>query len=174
MSQASNQIDWCLKKAEKEIEECKKQGKRSKHRGLLKIEPDLKEAKEHIEKAKHYLKATECLRKANFSDIGVGTIFYSMYHCFLAIASRFGYESSNQTCTISLMEYLKEQKLIDLDNKFTEMFKYSENEQDKEESIIDLREDYTYTTKLTFNNVKAEDLIKICKDLIDATKEIIS
>ncbi len=37
MSQASKQVEWCLSKAKKEIEECKKLGKRAKHRGLLKI-----------------------------------------------------------------------------------------------------------------------------------------
>ena len=35
MSQASKHVEWCLKKAEKEIEECKKLGKRQKNRGLL-------------------------------------------------------------------------------------------------------------------------------------------
>ena len=50
-SQASKHLDWCLNKAKREIEECKNHGKRIKHRGLLKIKPDLKKAKEHIEKA---------------------------------------------------------------------------------------------------------------------------
>lgn len=35
MSQASKYVQWCLHKAKKEIEECKKLGKRAKHRGLL-------------------------------------------------------------------------------------------------------------------------------------------
>lgn len=37
MSQASKHVGWCLKKANKEIEECKKFGKKLKHRGLLKV-----------------------------------------------------------------------------------------------------------------------------------------
>ena len=45
MSQHTKQIEWCLKKAKKEINECKKQGKRLKHRGLLKINPNIEEAK---------------------------------------------------------------------------------------------------------------------------------
>ncbi len=36
MSQASKYVEWCLSKARKEIEECRKLGKREKHRGLLK------------------------------------------------------------------------------------------------------------------------------------------
>ena len=91
MSQASKQVDWCLNKARKEIEECKRLGKRPKHRGLLKIKPNLEEAKEHIEKAEHNLQVTEYLKKGDFLDISISTIFYSMYHCFLASKINFFY-----------------------------------------------------------------------------------
>ena len=37
-SQSSKHLDWCLRKAEKELEECKKQKKKLRHRGLRKIE----------------------------------------------------------------------------------------------------------------------------------------
>ncbi len=173
MSQSSKQIDWCLKKAQREIEECKRQRKQPKHRGLLKIEPDIEEAREHIEKAEHKLEATKYLKKGNFLDTSVGTVFYSMYHCFFAIASKFGYESGNQTCTIALIEYLKEQGKIDLDSKFIDMFKYAESEEDKDKSIIELREDYTYSTKLSFNKAKIDELIISCKELIDLTRKIV-
>jgi len=173
MSQASKHVEWCLKKAEKEIEECKRANIRARHRGLLKTNPSLEEAKKHIEKAVHDLEVTEYLKKGSFSDIGVSTIFYSMYHCFLAIAAKFGYESSNQTCTIALMDYLNEQGKINLDSKFINMFKYKESEENKKDSIIEVREDYTYSTKLSFNEKKIDELIKTCKELIDITKEIV-
>ena len=48
MSHSKNKVNWCLKKAEKEI----KNGK--KHRGLITIVPDKEKAKEHILKAEHY------------------------------------------------------------------------------------------------------------------------
>ena len=56
MSQASKHVEWCINKAKKEVEECKKLGKRIKHRGLLKIEPNIEEAKRHIKKAEHRAK----------------------------------------------------------------------------------------------------------------------
>ncbi len=31
MTQSSKHVEWCLHKAEKEVEECKKHGKRIKH-----------------------------------------------------------------------------------------------------------------------------------------------
>lgn len=39
MSHAENKVKWCLNKAEKELMEGKK------HRGLVKIEPDINRAK---------------------------------------------------------------------------------------------------------------------------------
>src|SRR3989338_4014102 len=100
MSHAENKIDWCLKKAEKELKEM------GKHRGLIKIKSDLNKARDYIKKAEHYLKATDYLKKGNFSDISASTMFYSMYHCLLAIALKFGYESRNQECTFALMHNL--------------------------------------------------------------------
>lgn len=173
MSQASKQVDWCLKKAEREIEEYKKQNKQPKHRGLLKVELNMEDAKEHIEKAEREFKVTEYLKKGNFLDHSVGSVFYCMYHCFLAIASKFGYESCNQTCTISLIEYLKEQGKIELDDKFIKMFKYAETAEEKEDSLIELREDYTYSTKVIFSKEKIEELMMLCKELIDTTRQIV-
>jgi len=60
MSHAKNKVDWCLKKAERKLEE------QEKHRGLVKIIPDLDKARDYIKK-----------------------------HSLLAVASKFGYESRN-------------------------------------------------------------------------------
>ena len=121
MSQASKQMEWCLNKSKKEIEECKRLGKKPKHRGLLKSDSDLEEAKKHLAKAEHNLDGITKFREIGFSDWSMSAGFYCVYHCFLAIAARFGYESANQTCTISLMRYLKEANKITLDDKFIEL-----------------------------------------------------
>ena len=168
MSQASKHIEWCLNKAQKEIDECKKLGKTPKHRGLLKTDPDPDEAKKHIEKAEHNLKVTEYLVGGGFIDISIGTIFYSMYQCFLAIAAKFGYDSGNQTCTISLIKYLKEDGKVILDDRFIKYFT-----DEDEESVIGMREDYTYGTKIKAEKSKIDFLIKESKELIDIAKEII-
>lgn len=100
MLQASKHLEWCLNKAQKEVEECKKLGKRPKHRGLLKIEPNIEEAKKHLLKAEHNLEGISKFVEIGFSDWTMSAGFYCIYHCFLAIATKFGYESGNQTCTI--------------------------------------------------------------------------
>ena len=68
MSQHTKQIEWCLKKAKKEINECKKQGKRLKHRGLLEANADIDEAKKHLAKAEHNLIGISRFKEIGFSD----------------------------------------------------------------------------------------------------------
>ena len=143
MSQAFKHVEWCLNKAKKEIEECKKLGKRPKHRGLLKSNPSLEEAKKHLAKAEHNLEGITTFREVGFSDWSMSAGFYCIYHCFLAIAAKFGYDSSNQTCTIALMRFLKETNKIQLDEKFIELLEYEEMEDIKENSVIDMREDWS-------------------------------
>jgi uncharacterized protein (UPF0332 family) len=163
-----------LNKAKREIEECKKQGKRPKHRGLLKSNPDLEEAGKHLAKAEHNLSGITKFKEIGFSDWSVSAGFYCIYHCFLAIAAKYGYESSNQTCTISLMRYLKETNKIELDEKYIELLEYEEIGSIRKDCVIDLREDYTYGVQISVEDeAKLNDLKKTCKELIDITKQII-
>ncbi len=174
MSRASKHVEWCLNKAEKEIEECKKLGKRPKHRGLLKNNPDLEEAQNHLAKAVHNLEGITRFREIGFSDWSMSAGFYCVYHCFLAIAAKFGYESANQTCTISLMRSLRETNKIPLDERFIELLEYEDMGDIKGHSVIDLREDYTYGVQISVKDgAKINEVKKICKELVDITKGII-
>lgn len=173
-SRASNHIDWCLNKAKKEIEECKKQKKKVRHRGLFKIEPNKNLAFGHLQKAKHNLKVFRLLRKNRFSDWSITAGFYVLYHCFLAIAAKHGYESKNQTCTIALIETLQEQGKISINPNIIDFMKYNEEENYNEESIIELRENYTYGVELEVENKEQLDKIeKLCIEFIDSVKDII-
>ncbi len=174
MSQASKHVEWCLNKAKKEIEECRELGKKLKHRGLLKIDPNVDEAKKHIAKAEHNFIGVTKFKEIGFSDWSMSACFYCIYHCFLAIAAKFGYESANQTCTISLIRFLTEINKIDLDEKFIKLLEYEGIEKMKEDSIINLREDYTYGIKISVEDeTKLNELKKTCKELIDFTKQIV-
>ncbi|MBU2589399.1 MAG: hypothetical protein KKB39_01405 [Nanoarchaeota archaeon] len=171
MSQSSKHVQWCLNKAKKEVEECKKLNKRLKHRGLLKSNPNLEEARKHLAKAEHNFSGITKFKQIGFSDWSMSAGFYCIYHCFLAIASKFGYDSGNQTCTISLMKYLKEKNKINLDKKFIELLEYEELNED---SVIDMREDYTYGVQISVKDeAKLDELKKMCKEMVDVTKEII-
>lgn len=173
-SQASKHLDWCLNKAGREIEECKKQQKKIRHRGLLKIEPNKKLALGHLQKARHNLEVFRLLRKNKFSDWSITAGFYTLYHCFLAIAVKHGYESKNQICTIALIETLQEQGKISINQDIIDFMKYREEENNPENSIIELREDYTYGVNLEVKDKEQLDKIeKLCVEFIDSTKNII-
>ena len=168
MSHAENKVNWSLKKAEKELEEARK------HRGLIKIESDLEEARKHIAKAEHNLNAIEYFDKGGFSDWSMSAVFYCIYHCFLAIATKFGYESRNQECTFALIKYLKEQKQIDIDNKFIETLENYDETERHESNIIEKRENYTYGTSVSVNNKQEiKQNIILCKDCLNQSKSIV-
>ena len=174
MSQADKHVKWCINKAKKEIEESKKLGKRIKHRGLLKVEPNIDNAGNHITKAEHNLNAISKFKEIGFSDWSIAAGFYSIYHCFLAIAVKFGYESRNQTCTIALIEWLKEEGKIDIDVKFIETLKETDIEELRECKVIEMREDYTYGINISIEDeAKIKSLRDTCIEIIDITKRIV-
>ena len=167
MSHAENKVDWCLKKAEKELKEGEK------HRGLVKIKPSIEKAKQHIKKAEHYLKATDYLKKGNFSDISTSTVFYSMYHCLLAIAVKFGYESRNQECTFALINSLIEVGKIELKKELLDKIANLDVESAKEDTSIEIREQYQYGTEISIKDNLYKELFELAQRVISRTKEII-
>ena len=154
-----------MDKAKKEI------ALNKKHRGLLKIEPNIEEAKKHIEKAEHNLKAAISLQKNGFADWSVSACFYSIYHCFLSIITKQGYESRNQECTISLIRVLKKDKKTDMAEDIIESLDIEENETKQESNIISMRENFQYGTDLSIKDEKIEKLKEICRKAIEQTKK---
>lgn len=174
MSHPVNHVKWCINKAKKELDECKRLGKRLKHRGLVTIQVDIEDARKHISKAEHNLKAIQRFHEIGFSDWSISAGFYCTYHCFLAISLKFGYESRNQECTIALIEMLKEDGKINIDDRFINMLKYADIEEMHENTVIEMREDYTYGIEISVaDDAKIKELIAQCKNIIDLTKKIV-
>lgn len=167
MNQVKNKVSWCLKKAEKELKES------GKHRGLVKIKPDLDKVRKHIVKAEHYLRATDYLNKENYSDISASTIFYSMYHCLLAIAMKFGYESRNQECTFALISILIEENKINFEKSLLDKIASFNSKKEDEDTSLGIREKYQYGTSLTLKEDLYNEMFNLAKRVISKTKEII-
>lgn len=169
MSKASNHVKWCLNKAEKEMD------KGEQHRGLVKVMPNQELAGEHLAKAEHNLEAFLHNKKGGFYDWTISIGFYVMYHCSLAIISKFGYESRNQECTIALMESLIENKNIDESfRKYIEAIKSADKQKKEEEQILKMREKYQYTPIIDIDIQKVDELLGICQDMVTDTKGIIN
>ena len=167
MSQASNKVKWCLNKAKRELEE------NGLHRGLVKGESNQIMAEKHIVKAEHNLNAALYLNEGGYSDWSTSAFFYCLYHCFLAILRKHGYESRNQECTLAVIESLMEEGTINIDNKFLDALKITKIK-DADYSVIKVREDFQYGVEITFKRKdEFNELIKMCKELINVTRDII-
>ncbi|MFH1134314.1 MAG: HEPN domain-containing protein [Nanoarchaeota archaeon] len=167
MSQAKDKVEWCLRKAKKELEAS------SKHRGLVAVQPSRDEAKRHVIKAEHDLKAAISFESTGFSDWSVSAAFYSIYHCFLAIISTFGYASRNQECTIALVEHLKEAGKISISDEIIGAMKDVDIEEQQESKAISLRETYQYGTATSIEDNKLAGLKQLCRQAIEETKKIV-
>lgn len=169
MSHAKNKLRWCLNKAQKELQEGRK------HRGLVEITSDLGLAGEHLAKAEHNLKATLYLQNGGFSDWCSCSLFYTIYHSFLAILAKFGYESRNQECTFAVIANLIEDQKITLNiNDLEKVSSMSITEaQEAPTTAISVREEYQYSTKVSLENKEYQELLQLAKKILDKTKVIL-
>ncbi|MDD4877953.1 MAG: hypothetical protein PHO02_02865 [Candidatus Nanoarchaeia archaeon] len=165
MSHANNKVEWCLRKAEKELQNGKK------HRGLIQAKPSKEKAYAHIAKAEHYILASDWLHKGNFSDICASTLFYSMYHCLLAIAAKHGFESRNQECTFALINWLIESKKISFDREMLDKIALMDTNESIEYTCLELREMYQYGTSLSLKENLYDELSRQAKAALMKAKE---
>ncbi len=165
MTHAANKVRWCLKKAEQEL----RQG--TKHRGLVRQEPDTSLARAHIEKAEHNLRAALHLQAGGFTDWCASTLFYAIYHCFLAVLAKHGYASRNQECTFALVQSLIEDNQLAIAKEDLEQVSRLDAEGKHESpTVVSLREEYQYTTKLSLGADALQGLFSLSKRILDRTK----
>jgi len=168
MPHTKNKIGWCMRKAEQELK------KSDKHRGLIRIKPDISLAREHINKAEHNLHAITGFKSMGYSDWSASAAFCSAYHCSLAIITKFGYESKNQECTFSLIFNLIETRKINLNKELVEKITLMDvNTSQEEPSIIEIREEGQYGIKTSIKEDTVNLLLEITKKILDQTKEVI-
>ena len=164
MSHAKNKIRWCVNKATKELE----QG--SKHRGLVKIAANKTLAIGHIAKAEHSLRATFHLKEGGFDDWCTSTLFYTMYHCCLAVLALHGYESCNQECTFAVIQYLQEKEEIDFPWDFMEVISPLAESPD---AVVSIREKYQYSVAISLEGDEYETLLHFTKDILSRVKVLV-
>lgn len=168
MSYLKEKVEWCLKKAERELKE------EGKHRGLVRITPNSPKAKEHIKKAEHNLKLMINLKTTEFSDWCGSAAFYAMYHSLLAIIAKSGYETGNQECTFALFASLVEEGKISFDLSLLEsVAKIDPQKQIERETITEIREEYQYGTKLSMEDKTYEELLGTVKRILGESKKIL-
>jgi len=157
MARIENVFRWCLKQGEKG----------EKHKGLRKIKPDEKLSNQHLEKAKHNLKAIDH-NLEEFPDWAVSAAFYAKYHSLLSILFKIGYESRNQECTINAVEHLIKGKIIDFDQKYIEMIRRTSEMMPKDSKA--LREEFQYGIKTDVNESLLQELKRNAIQFVEAVE----
>lgn len=160
------------------VKECfatalKDENKDRKHKGLLKVKPDLKGAEEYIIKAKKNLELCKFYKEKGFDYKLPEEWFYTLYYCALAILSKFGVESRSQRCTALFLKYVKDKGIIDYDNDFIQRIMVYKEKEGK--SDVDEREKSRYSSSVQIKEVAQnyDKMMDICKKAISQCEEIV-
>lgn len=162
----------------KSVKECfasalKDENKGRKHKGLLKVKPNLKQAEGYILKAKKNLELCKFYKEKGFDYKLPEEWFYVLYYCALAILSIFGVESRSQRCTALFLKYVKEQGLIKYHDEFIQrIMVYKEKE---EKSDVDEREKSRYSPVIEIKEVvqNYDKMMGLCREAISQSEEIV-
>lgn len=149
MLNPKDKLNWCL----------------ANEKRIRIIPPNNNISKEHIEKAKHNLKAAEFNMQGGFDDWAVSQAYYAMYHSLLAVLFKKGYESKNHECTISTIEYLIETKQINFNREYLMFIRTTEQMTNKDAKS--LREEFQYGTRTQVNKVILQNLINKSKEIVE-------
>ena len=89
---------------------------------LIKTKPDLDLAQKHVKKSEYNYGVVQALEELKTYDWAFNVGFYAVYHCFLAILAKYGYESRNQACTIIVLHILINDKKLGLNKDLVAQF----------------------------------------------------
>ncbi len=106
MPQVDEHLRWCLKDPKR----------------LTKTEPDNDLAQKHVKKSEYNYGVMQTLEGLKKYDWALNVGFYAIYHSFLAILAKYGYESRNQACTISVLLTLINERKLELDKDLVAQF----------------------------------------------------
>ena len=147
MPQIDEHLKWCLKDPKR----------------LVKIKPDLELAQKHVKKSEYNYGILQTLERLKIYDWAFNVGFYAIYHCFLAILAKYGYESRNQACTTTVLLALINEKKLDLDKDLVTQFDTLEVEKNiTNPTVRERREISTYGVE---TSIDLQQLKKI-KELI--------
>ena len=155
MAQIDEHLKWCLKDS----------------RRLLKTKPDLDLAQKHIKKSEYNYGVVQTLEKIKIYDWALNVGFYSIYHCFLALLAKYGYESRNQACTITVLLALINEKKLDLDKDLVTQFDTLDVEKNiTNPTVRESRETSTYGVE---SGIDLQQLKRIKELIIKVQRETI-
>jgi uncharacterized protein (UPF0332 family) len=155
MPQIDEHLKWCLKDPKR----------------LVKTKPDLDLAQKHVNKSEYNYGVVQTLERLKIYDWAFNVGFYAIYHCFLAILAKYGYESRNQACTITVLLTLINDKKLDLDKDLVTQFDTLDVEKNiTNPTVRERRELSTYGVE---TSVDLQQLKKIKELILKVQRETI-
>lgn len=155
MSQTDEHLKWCLKDP----------------RRMIKTKPDMDLAQKHLTKSEHNYNVLQILERLKIYDWALNVGFYAIYHCFLAVLAKHGYESKNQSCTITVLLKLIEEKKLELDKDLVMQFDTLEVEKNiTNPTVRESRETSTYGVE---TSIDLQQLNKVKELIIRVQRETI-
>ena len=160
MPQIDEHLKWCMKDPKR----------------LIKTKPDLDLAQKHVKKSEYNYGVVQTLERLKIYDWAFNVGFYAIYHCFLAILAKYGYESRNQACTTTILLTLINEKKLDLDKEWVTQFDTLEVEKNiTNPTVRERREISTYgvETSIDLQQLKKvkELILKVQRETIRILRE---
>ena len=127
----------------------------------------------HIKKAEHNLEHVDLLlQTSKFNDWILISLYYSLYHTFLALVQNKCYSSKNHNATIVFI--LKHYVQIEINElKLLDKLYVSEEDAKFYMNLKETREKANYSTELNFENSNIVELIEKVKEIHLKVKEIL-
>ncbi len=144
--------------------------RRKKH--IMYIPENKELVNSHLKKARHNLEFYKLNKEqSKFNDWLIVTLYYSLYHCALALITNKNYSSKNHYATILILikEYSVTKDEVRLLNEL------SINKEDAElyTNLKEDRHDASYATDTKFSQNKIRDYEDQILDFINKTEEIV-
>ncbi len=160
MAQIDNHLKWCLKDPNR----------------LKKVKPDNDLAQKHLEKSEYNSDVMKLLEKSKKFDWALNVGFYAIYHCFLAVLAKYGFESRNQSCSVTALLKLIEDKKLDFDKDLVLLFDTLDVDKEAASSTVrQSRENSTYGVKTGIDTKQLEEvknlIIKVQRETIKVTNQ---
>ncbi len=141
MSKIDEHLKWCLRDPGR----------------LVMVEPDQELAQKHLRKSEYNYGVMMALERLKIYDWALNVGFYAIYHCFLALLAKHGYESRNQSCTITALLALIEEKKLDMDKGLIMQFDSLDAEKEASSPTVrGARELSTYGVETSIDSKQLE------------------
>ena len=139
---------------------------------IRKIAKNVELVQSHLKKARHNLEFYQLNKKhQQFNDWLIVTLYYSLYHCALALITNKHYASKNHYATILIL--IKEYAISK--DEAVLLHELSINKEDAElyTNLKDDRHDASYATNIKFSQEIVGDYEHKVLDFINKTEELI-